>query len=263
MANRKKQSPQDSVPQRKTQKKTTNNSQQEQPDNLTVAGIGASAGGLKALQAFFETLPDNTGLAFVVITHLHPEYKSHMAEILQNSTGMPVRQVTREIRVEPNHVYVIPPNRRILMTDTTLDLAEFKEPRGMRLPIDYFFRSLAKAHPSMVGIILSGGGTDGSVGIKAIEEEGGLLMVQDPNEAEYDSMPRAAIATGLVDVVLPVRDLAAKLVNYVRQPAVLPNDPNELSPVQAETLRRILAYVQAHATDRSRNPGRLPELYAP
>ena len=122
MANKKKQSSQDSPPQRKTQKRTTNNSHQEQQNNLTVVGIGASAGGLKALQDFFEALPDDTGLAFVVVTHLAPEHESHMAEILQNRTRMRVRQVAGKVDVEPNNVYVIPPGREIFIADSQLDL---------------------------------------------------------------------------------------------------------------------------------------------
>lgn len=216
------------------------------PDNeLTVVGIGASAGGLKALQEFFAALPSDTGMVYVVITHLHPEYESHMAELLQTRTDMPVRQVNGLISVEKDHVYVIPPNRRLVMEDSQIDLTEFKEPRGQRAPIDYFFRSLARGHPNAIGIILSGGGTDGAVGVKAIKEEGGLLMVQRPEEAEYDSMPRAAIATGLADVVLPVKELAAKLVEYTRHRPPLPLDPDELDEAQLETIRRILAHVHA------------------
>ena len=120
------------------------------------------AGGLKALQAFFTALPENTDMVFVVITHLHPEYESHLAEILQNYTQMPVTQVSGLVALESNHVYVIPPNRRLVMADSQLDINEFKEPRGQRAPVDYFFRSLAHGHPNSVGIILSGGGTDGS-----------------------------------------------------------------------------------------------------
>ena len=191
---------------------------------LTVVGIGASAGGLEALNSFFRALPPDTGMAFVVITHLHPEHESHLAEILQNYTQMPVTQVSGLVALEGNHVYVIPPNRRLVMADSQLNITEFKEPRGQRAPVDYFFRSLARGHPNSVGIILSGGGTDGAVGVKAIKEVGGLLMVQHPDEAEYNSMPRAAIATGLVDVVLPVHRLAEKLVDYVRIQSELPND---------------------------------------
>jgi two-component system CheB/CheR fusion protein len=210
-----------------------------------VVGIGASAGGLSALQEFFNAMPPDTGLAFVVITHLHPEYESHMAELLQHQTEMKVRQVNARVTVEPNHVYVIPPNRRILMADHKLDVQEFDEPRGSRMPIDHFFRSLALVHHSIVGIILSGSGTDGSVGIKAIKESGGLLLVQNPEEAEYDGMPRAAISTGIVDAVLGIRELTEMLSRYAQHPAPLSQNPEDLTPPQQETMQRILAHVHA------------------
>ncbi|HLO30913.1 MAG TPA: chemotaxis protein CheB, partial [Anaerolineales bacterium] len=232
-------------PQRNPRKNNKVNLRSSQNHELPIVGIGASAGGLKALQAFFEALPGDTGMAYVVITHLHPEHESHLAELLQSRTEMPVSQVNGLTIVEPNHVYVIPPNRRLVMADSTIDLAEFDEPRGQRAPIDYFFRSLAHGHHNCVGIILSGGGTDGAVGVKAIKEEGGLLMVQHPDEAEYNSMPHAAIATGLADVVLPVRELAQKLVKYIRQRPALPLDPGDLDQGQLEAIRRILAHVHA------------------
>src|SRR5215216_4397723 len=224
---------------------TTNKAdlQASQNDEIIVVGIGASAGGLPALQEFFESLPSQTGVAFVVITHLHPEHESHLAELLQTRTRMPVRQVTGLVSIERDHVYVIPPNQRLVMQDSQIDIAAFKEPRGQRAPIDYFFRSLAKGHPNSVGIILSGSGTDGAVGVKAIKEEGGLLMAQHPKEAEYDSMPLAAIATGLVDVVLPVKELAEKLVEYTKFQPPLPLHAKELSEGQLELIRRIIAHV--------------------
>src|SRR5215207_1235142 len=235
----KKQIPQSSAPQRKSRKTNKVNLDAAQNDGITIVGIGASAGGLKALQEFFEALPGDTGMAYVVITHLHPEHESHLAELLQRHTHMPVRQVDGLVRVEKDHVYVIPPNRRLMMDDSQIDLSEFKEPRGYRAPIDYFFRSLARGHPNSVGIILSGGGTDGAVGVKAIKEEGGLLMVQHPDEAEYNSMPLAAIATGLADVVLPVKGLAKKLVEYTQQRPSLPLDADQLTQGQLELMRRI------------------------
>jgi two-component system, chemotaxis family, CheB/CheR fusion protein len=225
--------------QKKAATKSTRN------NGLTVVGIGASAGGLKALQSFFDALPNDTNMAYVVITHLHPEYVSHLPEILQSHTQMPVTQVKQLVAVEPDHVYVIPPNRRMVMADSKLDIAEFDEPRGHRAPIDLFFRSLASSHPDSAAIVLSGSGTDGAVGIKAVKESGGLLMVQHPNEAEYDSMPRAAIATGLADVVLPAAQLAEKLVHYTRNRTQLPQDENELSTEEMETIQRILAQVHA------------------
>ena len=213
---------------------------------LAIVGIGASAGGLEALNSFFNALPANTGMAFVVITHLHPEHESHMAELLQRQTSMPTMQVTQKTEVKANHVYVIPPNRSIIMTDTHLDTREFEEPHGKRTPIDYFFRSLAASgHTDPIAIILSGGGTDGSVGIKDIKEVGGLVMVQQPEDAEYDSMPRAALTTGLVDIILPAPDLAKKLADYIQHQPQLPHDPGQLTEAEAETLQRILAQVHA------------------
>ena len=241
----KKQLPKSPAAQRKSPKPNKANLHASQNDEITVVGIGASAGGLKALQEFFEALPGNTGMAYVVITHLHPEHESHLPELLQRYTQMPVSQVTGLVAVEKDHVYVIPPNRRLVMEDSQIDLSEFKEPRGQRAPVDYFFRSLARGHPNSVGIILSGGGTDGAVGLKAIKEEGGLLMVQDPYEAEYGSMPEAAIATGLADVVLPVKQLAQKLVEYMRFHPPLPLDPEDLDEGQLDVIRRIIAHVHA------------------
>ena len=221
-----------------------------QPSNkdlgLTIVGIGASAGGLEALRSFFNALPGDTGMAFVVITHLHPEHESHMAEILQRQTSMPTTQIRNKTKVEANHVYVIPPNRSILLTDTHLDTQEFDEPHGRRTPIDHFFRSLAASgHADPVAIVLSGGGTDGSVGIKDVKEVGGLIMVQQPEDAEYDSMPRAALTTGLVDVVLPAAQLASKLADYIQHRPQLPHDSGQLSEAETETLQRILAQVHA------------------
>jgi len=213
---------------------------------LTIVGIGASAGGLSALRSFFDALNSDTGMAFVVITHLHPEHESHMAELLQKHTQMPTRQVSKKIKVEPNHVYVIPPNRSILMTDTHLETVEFTEPHGKRTPIDHFFRSMATSgHSDPIAVILSGGGTDGSVGIKDIKELGGVIMVQHPHDAEYDSMPRAAIETGLADVVLPAHQLAEKLVDYIQHRPQLPHDPGQLTEEEADTLHRILSQVHA------------------
>jgi two-component system, chemotaxis family, CheB/CheR fusion protein len=212
---------------------------------ITVVGMGASAGGLKALTTFFDALPAHMGMAYVVVTHLHPERESMMDELLQSHTPMPVLQVNELVVIEPDHVYIIPPNRNIVITDSHLETTAFDEPRGYRAPIDVFFRSLADVHRDAIAIILSGGGSDGAVGVKAIKEMGGMLMVQDPSEAEYDSMPLAAIATGLADVVLPARELAEKLVNYRRQPTELPHDPEALTADETETLNRILNQVHS------------------
>ena len=168
-----------------------------------------------------------------------------MAELLQKHTEMPAYQVTGKLKVEPDQVYVIPPNRSIIMTDTHVETVEFTEPRGKRSPIDYFFRSLASEKRESIAIIFSGGGTDGSLGIKDIKRAGGTIMVQHPSEAEYDSMPRAAIDTGLADVVLPAAQLAEKLTEYIQHRPQLPHDPGQLTEQETDILQRILAQVHA------------------
>ncbi len=196
-------------------------------------GIGTSAGGINALQTFLESLPDEVDAAFVVIVHLDPEHQSELPSILAARTKMPVAQVTGQTQMEPRHVYVIPPNRQLVMTDMHLALADFDEPRWRRAPIDFFFRSLAATHRGDdIAIILSGAGSDGSVGIKAVKEAGGIIMVQDPDEAQYSSMPRSAIATGLADFVLPLREIAARLPELVNQPRSEPDDGPDSDAMQ-------------------------------
>ena len=207
-----------------------------------VVGIGASAGGLEALSTFFDNIPPDTGLTFVVVTHLSPDHKSILGELLQRHTPMPVIQVmTEKVAIHPNHVYVIPPNRQLVLSDSDLHTAAFDKPRAERAPIDIFFRSLAAFHAEPIGIVLTGGGSDGALGIRSVKEAGGLVLVQDPLDAAYDSMPRSAISTGVVDVILPLRELAAKLVEISRRHTRLPIDPSRLSPEQADALQRILA----------------------
>src|SRR5512138_2406769 len=210
----------------------------------TIVGIAGSAGALTALQRFFDALPNDSGMAFVVVTHLSPEHESHMASLLQNHTKMPVAQVNHQTPVQANHVYVVPPSKNISITDSHVDVSEFAEPLSNRTPIDFFFRTLANSRRDAVAIILSGGGTDGSVGVKEVKEEGGLLMVQDPEEAEYPSMPNAAIATGLVDVVLPVRELALRLMKYSKHIPQMVRDSETLDDQEWGLIQNILAQVQ-------------------
>jgi two-component system, chemotaxis family, CheB/CheR fusion protein len=213
---------------------------------LTVIGMGASAGGLSALQAFFSALPADTGLTFVVVVHLSPEHESSLAELLQTRTQMPVQQVTGRVAMQPNHVYVIPPGRHLVVNDEHLDLAALEMPPGPRTQIDLFFRSLAEQHGDGAAIILSGLGSDGTVGIQAIKEAGGLVFAQAPDEAEFESMPRSAIATGLVDVVGPVAELAAQLVAAKRTQVGLHNllAGAEFPQAEQQTLAQILTHVR-------------------
>ena len=212
-----------------------------------IVGIGASAGGIRGLQAFFAALSEashsgDTGAAFVVIVHLDPESRSELASILSARTHMPVSQIEHTERLQPDHVYVIPPDRRLLLSDHEISTAEFDEPRGRRAPIDLFFRSLAQQHGDGFAVILTGAGSDGAIGVRAVKEAGGIILVQDPAEAEYPSMPRSAIATGVADLVLPVRDLAAALVPLIRSKRSVAE--GEEQPVDEELLRRLLAHVR-------------------
>jgi two-component system CheB/CheR fusion protein len=192
------------------------------PDQgLIMVGLGASAGGQEAFEKFFAHMPADSGLAFVVVQHLDPTHKSILVELLQRYTPLQVLQVQDGLRVEPNCVYVIPPNRTLTTLHGTLYLLEREASRGLHLPIDSFFRSLAQDQgDKAVGIILSGTGSDGTLGLTAIKGEGGLTMVQDPASAGYDGMPRSAIATGLVDYVLPPEQLPGQLLAFLKQPYI-------------------------------------------
>ncbi|MEI2697556.1 MAG: chemotaxis protein CheB [Microthrixaceae bacterium] len=150
---------------------------------MTIVGIGAfPAGGLMSLRTFFAAIPPNTGMTFVVVIHLSPDHESVLADLLRDYSQMPVTQVQAKVAMEPDHVYVIPPGKRLLVRDGYLDLEELAMPLGQRLQIDTFFRSLAEGHGDGAAIILSGTGTDGTVGMKAIKERGGLLLVQSPED---------------------------------------------------------------------------------
>ncbi|HPS89655.1 MAG TPA: chemotaxis protein CheB, partial [Methanosarcina vacuolata] len=173
--------------------------------DFPIVGIGASAGGLAAFEAFFSAMPSDTypGVAFVLIQHLDPNYKSILSDLIRSFTRMPVYEVINWINIEPNCVYIIPPNRDMVLRDGVLQLIEPSQPRGRRLPIDIFFSSLAQdKKEKAIGIVLSGTGSDGTKGVQAIKAEGGMVMAQAPESSEYNNMPLSAIATGQVDYVL-------------------------------------------------------------
>lgn len=206
-----------------------------------IVGIGASAGGIPALQDFFAALPEETGAAFVVIVHLDPSAQSELSAVLATRTNMPVVQVKEAEKLQANRVYVIAPDRRLELTDHHVSSAMFKEPRNQRAPIDLFFRSLAE-HGDGFTVVLSGAGSDGAVGARKVKEAGGIILVQDPNEAEYPSMPRSAIATGIADFILPVRELAGRLADLIRGKRAGRNGESDL--MDEELLRRVLAHVR-------------------
>ena len=182
-----------------------------------VVGIGASAGGLAAFEAFFSGMPPDTdpGMAFVLVQHLAPGHKSILTELLGRYTRMPVSEAKDGVVVRPNQVYIIPPNCDMAFLGGALHLLEPTALRGLRLPIDFFFRSLAKdQRERAIGIILSGTGSDGTLGVRAIKGEAGMIMAQVPTSTEYDGMPRSAIDTGLVDYELPPAEMPARLIAY-------------------------------------------------
>jgi two-component system CheB/CheR fusion protein len=199
-----------------------------------IVAIGASAGGLDALEKLFSTLPPDTGAAFLVIQHLSPDHKSMMANLLSRHTSMPVLVAEQDMPVEPNHVYLIPPGAIMHMGDGYLRLTP-KNPRTLTLPIDVFFTSMARQYGDRsVGIVLSGTGSDGTRGAAAINEAGGLLIAQSPENAKFDGMPRSVIATGLVDAILPVEEIAQRLqAHLLKQPPHRTDQPSEIAPRSA------------------------------
>lgn len=209
---------------------------------LLIAGIGASAGGIEALQQFFQAMPADTGLAFVVVVHLSPEHQSHLAEILAGCTAMPAEQVRDNTNLKPNHIYVIPPDRELKLTGTSVNTLPFHEPQGKRNPIDTFFCSLAAQHGNGFAVVLSGGGSDGATGVKAVKDAGGIVLAQEPAEAVHGSMPEAAVASG-ADIVLPVKKLAIRLAELAqdRQDAM----PDKLKEPDKKLLTRILGHLYA------------------
>jgi len=219
----------------------------EKPKDFLIVGLGASAGGVQALREFFEHTPPQSGMAYVVILHLSPDHDSQLAAVLQQVTTMPVAQVTERVRVRPNHVYVVPPDQHLLMEDEHIAVVRNTHVADRRAPVDIFFRTLADSHQARaVGVILSGTGANGSMGIKRIKERGGAAFVQNPREAEYNEMPRNAIATELIDESLPVREIPAKIVAYKESLATvdIPQQPEHTPEDQQQALREIFTMLR-------------------
>jgi len=208
-------------------------------EDFPIVGIGASAGGLAAFDNFFSAMPDRVGpgMAFVVVQHLDPKHKSILTDLIGRYTHMPVYEVKDGMVVQPNCVYVIPPKYDMILEYGTLQLQEPVEPRGHHLPIDLFFRSLALSKQEMaIGIILSGTGSDGTLGVRAIKAEGGMVMVQSPESSEYDGMPRSVIATDLADYILPPAEMPAQLIAYATQTF---GKRSKVAPKAESTMKKI------------------------
>jgi len=212
-----------------------------------IVGIGASAGGLEALGQFLENVPADCGMAFVVVQHLDPTQQGMLTELLQRTTTMKVVQVKDRTKVRPNCVYVIPPNKDMSLLHGVLHLLSPSMPRGLRLPIDFFFRSLAEDQQDRsIGIILSGMGSDGTLGLRAIKEKSGVTLVQDPATAKYDSMPRSAVTAGLGDFVAPVEELPAKLVAYHQFLPQISKSDLPLAEKDQSALDKIVILLRSH-----------------
>ena len=211
-----------------------------------IVGIGASAGGLEAFEQFFHACPVDTGMAFVLVPHLDPNHHSLLTEILQRCTAMPVAQALDQVPVEPNHIYIIPPNREMAMTNGVLHLTMPEYVRGQRLPIDGFLRSLAEDQAAhAIGIILSGTASDGTKGLAAILAAGGVCMVQEPSTAKYDGMPQSAINAGCATHILPVEGMPKMLMQLAPQSNLRLSEPRILSVDALSGMNKILLQIRS------------------
>ena len=218
------------------------------PDSIV--GLGASAGGLQALEEFLASVPVDSGLAFIVVQHLDPHHKALLPELLQRVTRMPVQEAHHGMTVAPGHVYVIPPNTELTLEHNQLRLAPPREPRGRRLPVDVLFSSMARAlEDNAIGVVLSGMGADGTLGLQAIKAVGGLTLVQSPRSAQFDAMPRNAINAGSADLVAPPEELPARILEWLGR--VERNDhrkePQPLDDAHQQSLQQILQLVRNHS----------------
>ena len=224
-------------------------SEAETADTFPIVALGASAGGLEALESFFSNMPSEPGLSFVVIQHLSPGTKSVMRELLQAKTKMAVHLVENGRKIEPDRIYVNPPGMEVSLLGRTLQLTEPRGGKAPLFPIDSFFRSLAESEKEKaICVILSGTGTDGTLGLRAVKEEGGVVIVQDANQAKFDGMPRSAVGTGIVDMVLPVEKMAEKILSYVKQPRLTVAETGERVH---ETLKSFLERILLLIRDRT------------
>ena len=219
------------------------------PDkSFPIIGIGASAGGLEALEAFFTHVPPDCGMAFVIVQHLDPKRKDLLSELLQRMTAMKVVQIKDRMRVKPNCVYVIPPNKNLSIFHGMLLLLDSTVIRGLRLPIDYFFRSLAQdRQEKSVGVILSGMGSDGTQGLRAIKEYAGVVLIQEPSSAKFDSMPRSAIDAGLADIVTTADQLPGKIIALEQRAPLIARTDTDLEVKMQSALEKVIVLLRAHS----------------
>ncbi len=214
-------------------------------DKFPIIGVGASAGGLDAFKKLFENIPPDSGMAYIVIQHMDPHYKSNLAEILSNHTKMIVKQIDDGVHILPNHVYVIPPDYDLSIINSRLSLLMSDKSHKIHNTIDYFFKNLAMdQEENAICIVLSGFGNDGSEGLKAIKATGGLAIAQDPKTAEFDSMPRNAIKTGQVDFILSPEEMGNKIIDYTKSSKVLNKRIINPDETRSKELNKILVLIR-------------------
>lgn len=215
--------------------------------SFPIVGIGASAGGLEALEQFLSHVPKKSGLAFVIVQHLDPTHKGIMPELLQRTTAMKVVQVKDRLPVRADCVYVIPPNKDMSILHGILHLLDPAAPRGLRLPIDFFFRALSQDQEERsIGVILSGMGSDGTLGLRAIKEKAGVVLVQEPATAKFDGMPRSAIDAGLADMVAPADELPGKILAYLQRTPLITRTELTLEDKTRSALEKTVILLRDH-----------------
>jgi two-component system, chemotaxis family, CheB/CheR fusion protein len=213
-----------------------------------IVGLGASAGGLEALEKFLANVPPTSGLAYIVVQHLDPTHKAMLTELLQRTTAMRVREAAESMRVAPNVVYVIPPNTELTVVEGRLHLAEPAQPRGMRLPIDVLFCSLAREQGERaIGVVLSGMGSDGTLGLQTIKGQNGLTLAQEPTSAQFDSMPRNAISAGACDIVASAAELPQRILLVTAGRAMSAPRTSGISEGSEQSLETILGLLREHS----------------
>ncbi|PRR83463.1 Chemotaxis response regulator protein-glutamate methylesterase of group 3 operon [Clostridium vincentii] len=215
--------------------------------DFSIVGIGASAGGLEALVAFLGNVPENSGLAFVIVQHMEKNSKDILVELLQSATTMNVVQVRDNISVQQDCVYVIPPNKNMSIKDNVLNLFDYVETHTLHLPIDYFFSSLADdKQERSIGVILSGMGNDGTLGLRKIKENGGGVFIQEPSTAKFEDMPNSGIEAGLSDVISTVETLPSKIISYLEHKVYIVKDDQEHTDKLMNYFDNIIELLRIH-----------------
>ena len=229
---------------KKKQKNPPHNFEKQKTVDYNIVAIGASAGGLEALESFFKTAPADQSISYFVIQHKDPNSKSEMAPLLSRHTKMPVKEIEENMRIEPNTVYTNPPGKNASLFGNVCLLENIKK-ESINLPIDLFFRSVGKEFPRSVGIILSGTGSDGSLGIKEIKSGGGMVLVQEPEQAKFDGMPISAINTGLADEICPVAEMAEKILGFLKHPYITIKGDTDIEEKIVNSLPKIYRIIES------------------